>query len=208
MLDARNHGRSDSGPASPALLAADVAAVMCSLGLDRSAVIGHSVGAHTAALLAAERPDAVSRLVLEDPPWTTERADDDERATQQVRTWLASLGAMTRDEIAALGRSQHGDWPDAEFPAWIESNQQVRPEAADGLASGGWVDTVGAIACPTLLVYGDVARGGMVTAEAAATITAANCNITACPIDDAGHNLHRENFDAFIEHVGGFLRGA
>jgi|TARA_R110002110_G_scaffold343160_1_gene553249 hypothetical protein len=37
------------------------------------------------------------------------------------------------------------DWPDAEYPSWIESKQQVRPEAADALAVPGWGPIVSAL---------------------------------------------------------------
>jgi pimeloyl-ACP methyl ester carboxylesterase len=43
-----------------------VAGLLDALALDRPALVGHSLGAHTASLVAMDRP--VNRLVLEDPP--------------------------------------------------------------------------------------------------------------------------------------------
>jgi pimeloyl-ACP methyl ester carboxylesterase len=47
---------------------ADVVAALDRLGLDRAAVVGHSLGGYVAARLAMEQPQRVTRLVLEEPP--------------------------------------------------------------------------------------------------------------------------------------------
>ncbi len=209
MPDARNHGGSDTAPTSPDLLAADIASVISLLGLDRPIVIGHSVGAHTAALFAARFPLLVSQLVLEDPPWTSDRVSNAAAAQRraEIITWLGSLGAMTEADMAALGRKQHPGWSDDDYPAWIESNLQVRVEAVDGLDFGDWPDVVTAIACPTLLVLGESARDAIVTPSTADRITELNTHITSAFIQGAGHNIRRENFDRFMQVVANFLLG-
>jgi N-formylmaleamate deformylase len=55
MLDARGHGKSDSGQGdySPEARATDLAGVIQALGLERPVVGGHSMGADTAEHLAA-----------------------------------------------------------------------------------------------------------------------------------------------------------
>src|SRR5205823_1964466 len=69
MTDARGHGHSGaSTDFSIALLADDAAAVIRALGLEKPYVWGHSMGAITAATLAAAYPDLVRAIVLEDPP--------------------------------------------------------------------------------------------------------------------------------------------
>jgi pimeloyl-ACP methyl ester carboxylesterase len=212
MIDARNHGMSATAPADADLLADDVVAVVSALELDRPALIGHSVGAHTMADVAGRHPDAVSRLVLEDPPWTADREVSEEAADaaaerrEAVREWLESFADMTDAEIAELGRTQHGDWPAEEFPAWIRSNRQVRPQAADGLFFGRWSDVVDRIACPALLIHGEQERGGLVTSATAQRVRERNGFIASHLVAEAGHNLRRENFDEFIDVVSAFLR--
>ncbi|HEY5845330.1 MAG TPA: alpha/beta hydrolase [Microlunatus sp.] len=67
--DARGHGDSDwAEDYSFAAQSDDVLALMDGLGVLAAAVIGHSMGALTAYLLAATHPDRVRALVLEDPP--------------------------------------------------------------------------------------------------------------------------------------------
>ena len=50
------------------LIAADAAGIIRAPGLGRAFVFGHSMGAITAAVLAADHPDCVRAVVLEDPP--------------------------------------------------------------------------------------------------------------------------------------------
>jgi pimeloyl-ACP methyl ester carboxylesterase len=69
-LDQRAHGLSgapDTGY-EPAALAADAAALIEELGLDRVVVAGHSWGATIALQLAADRPDLVAGLAVIDGP--------------------------------------------------------------------------------------------------------------------------------------------
>lgn len=70
-IDLRGHGTS-TPPAdddySPEACAADIFAVLESLGLDRIALVGHSYGACVALATAAAKPDAIAQLILVDPP--------------------------------------------------------------------------------------------------------------------------------------------
>ena len=67
-LDVPGHGASPLGrAASIAGLAEAVAAFCDALGLERIALIGHSMGGSVACELALRRPDLVERLVLVDP---------------------------------------------------------------------------------------------------------------------------------------------
>ena len=70
MVDARGHGRSDAPEHDygPVEQAGDLARVIAGLGLQRPAVLGHSMGAATALVLAGEYPDVPGAILLEDPP--------------------------------------------------------------------------------------------------------------------------------------------
>jgi pimeloyl-ACP methyl ester carboxylesterase len=208
MIDARHHGRSSSPAASSSSLTDDLAVVVDALDLGRPAFVGHSVGARTAAQFAATHPGRTARLVLIDPPWTSARElDGDVRASEReaIRGWLGSFADMTDADLAALGRQHHPDWPDSEYATWIESKRQVQPDAADDLSTVGWGSVVGAIDCPTLLVHGEPDRGGIVTDEVARRIVELNDRVTCVRLDGTGHNIHREDFEGFIDVVRGFL---
>ncbi|MEU6576861.1 alpha/beta hydrolase [Streptomyces sp. NPDC046805] len=71
--DLRGHGRSDWPRGEPGAytheaMRDDVRAFLAALGIDRTDVVGHSLGGVVAYLLAQRHPGVVRRLVLEDVP--------------------------------------------------------------------------------------------------------------------------------------------
>jgi pimeloyl-ACP methyl ester carboxylesterase len=158
--------------------------------------------------LAARQPGLVSRLVLEDPPWKEDR-DESLAILQQRRegahAYLNSLATMTDREIRELGRNQHPDWHDLDIADWVISKRQVRVEAAGDLDFSGWSAVIDRIDCPTLLIHGDANRGGIVTPALAERLALSNARITACLVEDSGHNIRRENFPRYAEVLGEFL---
>ncbi len=75
-VDLRGHGDSDQ-PVQPYTMAGyadDVAWVIGQLGLDRPVVVGHSMGGAIALQLAADHPEKVRALVLDDPAPVTDNA--------------------------------------------------------------------------------------------------------------------------------------
>jgi pimeloyl-ACP methyl ester carboxylesterase len=70
MLDLRGHGDSSKPESgySRADYAADVVAFITEQGYERVTLVGHSLGSMTALLAAAQIPDRIESLVLEDPP--------------------------------------------------------------------------------------------------------------------------------------------
>jgi len=102
-LDARDHGRSDAPEEGYGLdgLADDVAGVIAALGLKQPAVVGHSLGAMTAAELAGTYPDLVRCIVLEDPPWRYSEQTAEEWAAliDSFRASAVALKAMTGEQM-------------------------------------------------------------------------------------------------------------
>jgi len=205
MVDARNHGHSDRAPAGLKALAGDMAAVISHLELGAPSAMGHSVGASIVAGLAAFYPEQVSRVVLEDPPWTLEpRNLTPEQAKQRLegfQSHVRSLSTLKREEIIESGRQQNPTWHDDDFPAWATSKQQVTESAMSSLQLGEWTDTVPLIHCPALLIY----ASGIVTGELARAVEATNEQFSSCQIADAGHNVRREQFEKFVEVAQRFL---
>jgi N-formylmaleamate deformylase len=208
MVDARNHGESARAEVGPEDLATDLAGVIAVLGLGRPALIGHSMGAQTAAEVAARYPERVARLVLEDPPWRTSQSRDVDMSRQRdgFRQWLSSMAGMSVEAIAQGGAQASPAWDAEEFPAWARAKQQVDLRALDSMAFTPWSAIVPAIACPTLLLYGDPALGGIVDAYVAREVEATSRFMRTQHVAGAGHNIRREQYDMFLAAVRAFLQ--
>jgi pimeloyl-ACP methyl ester carboxylesterase len=211
LLDARGHGLSDKPESgySYADHAADVAGVIDMLKLDPPVVIGHSMGAGTATLLAATCPDRVRALVLEDPAWV--KAPDSEAEGEQRlsdwKAWLIGCKTLSVEELAAKQQANSPVWDASEFRVWAESKQAVSPNVLEIARHPRliWQEIVPAIQCPFLLVTAELSQGAIVSPEVAAEVgklpTAKVEHIAG-----AGHNVRREQYERFIEVVREFLK--
>jgi 3-oxoadipate enol-lactonase len=96
--DARGHGESDAAPSPGAYeypdLADDLEAVLDGLGIERAALAGASMGAHTALAFALSHPDRVSGLVLITPAFNPGARDDGDLAA-----WDALADGLERGGI-------------------------------------------------------------------------------------------------------------
>ena len=120
MVDARGHGYSDAPERGygPVEQAADLAGVIAALGLQGPAVLGHSMGAATALVLAGTYPDLPGAILLEDPPaWWTGWASTPAARERQVamRERALNLKRKTREEVIAGQRAEQPGWSDAEL---------------------------------------------------------------------------------------------
>jgi pimeloyl-ACP methyl ester carboxylesterase len=81
--DARGHGQSTPASAADAYgydeLAADLAAVLDELEVERAVLAGASMGAHTVLRLALDAPERVAALVAVTPGYDPQTADDPDR---------------------------------------------------------------------------------------------------------------------------------
>jgi N-formylmaleamate deformylase len=213
MPDARGHGLSDAPDEGYTTedRAADLAGLIQALGLDKPALMGHSMGAATTAVTAAEYPQLVGCIILEDPPWFSEdspRSRERPNLTpEQRRAEILQRKSQTLAEIAAEGRARSPTWDEIEFGPWAESKQQLSPKVVTpgGEPRKPWTETAAQIACPTLLIIGDPALHSIVTPATAQQAAALNPLIQAVQIDGAGHNIRREQFQTFINAVTTFL---
>ncbi len=211
MIDARGHGRSDAPPSgySPDDHAADVAGVIRALGLERPALLGHSMGAMNAATVAANYPDLVRGLVMEDPPWQWETPTEQQR-TEALAEWrqrVQEQRSQTWEALIAAKRAESPMWDPIEFDAWAESKLQTSPQVVEYIATARtpWRELARRIACPTLLIYADTDRGGLVTPAVAEEVRRLLPNGRVVHISGAGHNIRRERFESYLAAVTAFL---
>ena len=213
-VDLRGHGGSGK-PGAGYLLddyAADLGALLDALGLERPFVLGHSLGAMTTMLWAVQQPGRAARIVLEDPPLRTEPAILD-----AFDGWM-QLNAAPPEAVAAWYQSEHPDWSWEECRRRAESITSTHPAvfaelraaSEEALAQPGpgrdpRLDALAAIDAPTLLVRGDPDLGSMVGPDDVAEIAAAAPQVVVRRIPGTGHSIHREQPEAFVREVVGFL---
>ena len=226
-LDARGHGMSPRW--SPQQLARagqvlldDVAATLSDMEAERLArqaaglavpggrpvLIGHSMGAATAMVLAAEHPELVRGVVLCDPARYGQRSPGELLARGAARR--RALETELDDPSAALARSLASDSvPDAEAAAGLWASQHMDPALLDtGVVAPEvpWLEAMGRLTVPTLLVTGDRPGSARVGVRGLAEVTAlGRRNITTALVPGAGHDVRRSRPEGFYDAVDPWL---
>jgi pimeloyl-ACP methyl ester carboxylesterase len=152
---------------------------------------GHSMGALTAARVAAAQPERVRGLVLEEPARTTKRGTE---SSERMLVWIRGLRSGDHASRLAWVRANHPDWPDAELEPWARSKEAVDLAHLERLAD--WGEPLSALLsevhCPVLIVRGEPARGGIVSRTGARRCAAACPGGAQVLALDAGHSPRRE----------------
>jgi pimeloyl-ACP methyl ester carboxylesterase len=210
-LDLRCHGASPcDGPFKLVDLADDVAATAEALleGRGVDLLIGHSLGAMTALVLLGQRPGFAGRVVLEDPPGRSSERDFPALAA----AWRADVAQARSDAARAVARAM------AANPRWDpqDAAQDVgalaRCEVETVIASFGdrWAfDTpslVPDLRVPTLLLLGTEGGGSVITGDARREAIAALPPGSSWQTFDAGHVVHRDQFEEYVAAVRAFTR--
>ena len=223
MLDARGHGRSDGVATgySPELLAEDAAGAIRALSLDRPILLGHSMGATTAALVAAS-PDLVRAVILEDPAWE-EPPRAEIAASEGYRAWLASwigwlegLRAQSHQErlVSALSQLPPGApvGPEEDYVPWVDACAHLdldlirRGVELWSIPMTPVRELMPRIACPALVMR---ASSPFPVPGAPREVRAEDSpwpNVRIVRFENTGHLIRREAFDRYIETVTAFLR--
>ncbi len=128
-LDLMGHGYSDHRPASmPYYIwdnVQDVLAVADLLGLEQFSLIGHSMGASIATLVAGAFPERLNKVVLIEgiAPLVTEPDDTAEQLALAIKKRVRLLGRAQKgyDDIqAAVTARMNGRWPvDLQAAKWL-----------------------------------------------------------------------------------------
>ena len=220
MLDADGHGRSggvEHGFRDRAV--GDVLAAIERLGLDRPALVGHSMGAATAAGVAAEASARLRGVALEDPPWrdgappTLGMEADATGSRAPLRSpawtaWMRSLKTMTPEERYAMADVERPEWAEIDRTHWADNKALFNLAVLDQPLDFGrppWREVVGQITCPVLLITGDPERGGIVTPEAAEEAARLWRTGRVVHIPGAGHNIRRDRYELYRAAVAAFL---
>ncbi len=227
-LDLRGHGKSDRTPGAYRI-ADYVPDVVDFLrrGLDEPAVvIGHSLGANVAAAAAAEAPERVRALVLEDPPLEMAGPRIAETGLLELfPVFLRHAGSERPvDEIAAdLAEARVKSWGhtvpvrlgDVRDPVSLRASasglKRLDPGVLEPPLAGRWLDgsdvanLLGRIRCPTLLLQADGLFGGLLPDAHAAEMAARLAHCIHIKLTGIGHGIHSTATEAMMRLVLPFL---
>lgn len=212
LYDSRGHGKSEA-PETPATIvdrANDLAGLVQALGLNKPVLIGHSMGAVTVALFAGLYPDVPGLLVLEDPPPFEMLAANDAQDTENRSRWRAHSAAnkqKTLHELIEINRQESPNWPEAEREPWAQSKQQFSMTVFDEsyLSAQEGNQIVSQITCPVLLLIADPGLGALMPEKIADEWLQRLPDARLVCIPGAGHNIRRDQPQAFLEAVRVFL---
>ncbi|WP_437221660.1 alpha/beta fold hydrolase [Planctomicrobium sp. SH661] len=172
---------------------------------------GHSLGAMVAAAAAAESPELVRGLILEDPPFDTMGSRIGETPLQlyfQRLRELAGAKISLKDLAAELAllpwidpKTQQGSvLGEVRDPVSIRFTAQclkaLDPEVLSPVIAADWLagyhrDRIFQnIRCPVLVLQADLSAGGMLTDSDAAQLQTSIEDCTLVPLKGAPHLLH------------------
>lgn len=221
-LDARGHGLSPRWQPQQLLRAGqqlvdDVVEVLEYLQPTPTAglkpiLIGHSMGAATAAVVAAQRPDLVSALVLEDPACYGTRSHSEllrrgQARANHVNRTLADLPASLAALLENAGTPGQPSAQEA-LPSLWASQQLDQSLLGTGVVAPEveFTQLMESISLPTLLLTGDRRCEARVGAQLLAQLMEQNPHICGQVMPGAGHQVRRANPQAYYDVVDAFLQ--
>jgi len=207
ILDVRGRGLSEASDTLDYSLdaqAADVLAFARELGLERYALVGHSMGGRIAARAARRQPQGLSRVVMVDPPVS----GPGRRPYPSKLPWYIDSMRLARAGIGADGMR-------AFCPTWTEEQLRLRSEwlhtcderavraSFDGFHSDDFHADLPRIAVPALLMV--AGRGDVVLPADVEEIRGLLPDVAVSHVPGAGHMIPWDDEAGFYAAFGSFL---
>jgi pimeloyl-ACP methyl ester carboxylesterase len=227
-LDYRGHGA--SGPSSRPFQVKDYLQDVVELVAQHLpaglCIYGHSLGAMLAAAAAAQLPNRVRGVILEDPPLHTmgRRIGQTPLLSYfQGMARLAGSGGTVAETAAAFAdvvvtdahtgqTTRMGDVRDGASLRFTASClQRLQPQVLEPIVAGTWLegielDTVlSQVQCPLLCFQADLAAGGMLTEEDAQSLRRLVREATVIKFPGVGHLMHWARTQEIANHALAFL---
>jgi pimeloyl-ACP methyl ester carboxylesterase len=224
-LDQRGHGTSPrAGSYLVTDYIADVVRFMQEETADPVVLFGHSLGAMVAAVVAAELPDRVRGIILEDPPFHTmgnriagsawQAQFTGMRVAARKRSSVEEItDALADIRLPASGGAfkRLGDLRDRASLAWsAQCLSRLDPEVLTPVIEGRWLDgydfpdALSGVRCPTLLLQADPSAGGALTDADAESLKSTVSDCQHVRFSGSGHNLHRDQPESVLRIFADF----
>lgn len=197
------------------------------LQLDEPAIVyGHSLGAMVAAAVAAEVPEAVRAVILEDPPFDTMGQRIASTPLHSYFTGMQQFAGSTRPlpELAELVAELEFDDPGTGCRTRLKEVRDAAavrytasclacldPQVLEPIVAGTWLDgydrdaILRRIRCPALLLQADPTAGGMLPDTEARLVESLIPDCTWVRYAAASHLLHGVRTQEVLNTVHNFL---
>jgi 3-oxoadipate enol-lactonase len=196
-FDQRGHGASQAppGPYSRADLAADVIGVLDAEGIDRTILVGHSMGGIVAMETALAYPERIAGLVL---------IGTTSECREKVAGWYERIAlAGETDGNAGLGRAIYGEKSSKQVVGDAQGIAHVT-RMLKSLYSDPLTPKLADIGCPALMAVGEKDPMGPKASEIVyAAMPAGRAELLRVP--EKGHWLQLEAVDGVVSSLDGWL---
>ncbi|MCP2030357.1 pimeloyl-ACP methyl ester carboxylesterase [Okibacterium sp. HSC-33S16] len=206
-IDQRGHGRSTTVPADTSrdAFVRDVVSVIEAEAPGPVDIAGQSMGAHTAMLVAADRPDLVRRLVMLEGNQGGGTAEEHAALGDYFRSWevpfadrAAALAALGDGPLAHALVNDLEERPDGLYPRF---DAEVMQLIITGVALQRWAEWEGTHV-PALVIYAD---GGIFSEEQKAEFIQRGQNVRRFDLANASHDAHLDAFEQWIDALTRFI---
>jgi N-formylmaleamate deformylase len=220
LPDARGHGKSASGKGaySTGMRVADLSGLIRELKLDRPVVGGHSMGADSSMHLAAENPDIVRGVFLEDPPIILPgekfgnvgkpvNPSDIGRLMAKVMRMFKRLPRFIGVLVARRGPMAYTE---EDVNSWIDSKKRLSEDFLQSMPTiemdlSAPFEAFKKISVPVLLIIGDKEKMSIVSQETAQEAARVNPKVQVVHLAGASHDIRRTRFDGYLPALKNFL---
>ena len=204
-IDQRGHGYSGRTPGhySNDDHARDIRYILENVCQSPTVVWGHSMGGANAIAMAADPPEQLKALILEDPAIfgrarSTRAGGAPVNSPFGASLELIEAGISAEEMASRIAESEPG-LPDYYAPWKAERLAQIDPEILRDVVAGrrrGVQDpkeSLAKIDCPVLLMQADPDKGGILQDEFLAEITPKTGDWTVVKVVGAGHVINRNH---------------
>lgn len=207
LIDQRGHGSSTRIPADTSR-AAFVNDVVRTIGNEEAQpvdLVGQSMGAHTAMLVAANYPALVRRLVFLEGNEGGGSSDEHLALGDYFRSWKVPFKSRVQARASLgdgpLAHAWAADLEEREGGLYPRFDADVMVRTISELAQPRWSEWE-SITVPTLAVYADE---GMFTEEQKAAFVGRGKNVTRVDLNDASHDAHLDAFEQWSSALRTFV---
>lgn len=208
MVEFRGHGESGKPEGAERYrwvdYADDIVALIDALGFPQFAVVGFSLGAITATLVAAREPERVVRAVAVDPPY-----QDGSPAIERFRD-IREIKHLPTEELVSMLSFMRPNRDDGEWRREASWLQMTADGPFDAVIAGTQGDqelekNLPRITQPFLVLQADPTAGGSLSDAMAERAMALLPNARLVHFPGSGHTIAHDQPDAFVAAVKAFL---